>query len=209
MNMILGTAATAALSVSAKPLNAKKLAQTTALADLIGVFRAANKTLELALDRVEEIEAKPAPDIRILGGKTDPVTLVLTDRTEVIPAIEWFFHDGDQISKDLERILKRSPASEHEAIRERYAGYWSEYVMQHQTNKKATSAKRKAEAVVAKAHRAERRALLAILEYKPASASEAVLLLEFATAEEAFGDDDDLRTVMENASRALRMTISA
>jgi hypothetical protein len=109
----------------------------------------------------------------------------------------------------LEKSLKRSPASEHEEIREQYAGYWSEYVTQHQTNKKATAAKRKADAVVAKAHRAEERALRAILEYQPSSASEAVLLLEFAMAEEAFGDDNDLRSVMENATRALRMKISA
>jgi hypothetical protein len=98
----------------------------------------------------------------------------------------------------LKKSLDRASASEHEAIRERYAGYWSAYVKQHQTIKKATSAKRKAEAAVEKTHRAERRALRAILDYEPSSANEALLLLEFAMAEEALGGNDDLRTVMES-----------
>jgi hypothetical protein len=141
MNIILGTAA---LSVSAKPLNAQKLPQATSPADLIGAFETANKTLGAALDLIDDIEAKPlsSPPIRVLGGKTEPVTLVLSDRTEVIPATEWFFHSGDQIRKGLEKSLKRGSASEHEAIKERYAGYWSEYVRQYQANKKASSAKR-------------------------------------------------------------------
>jgi hypothetical protein len=135
------------------------------------------------------------------------VTLVLPDRTEVIPASDWFFHSGDEIREDLEKRLKRAPASEHNAIKERYACYWSEYVKQHQVNKKATSARCKADAAVSKAYRTEGRALRAIVEYEPSSASEAILLLEFAMSEEAFGDIDDLRTVMENATRALRMTV--
>jgi hypothetical protein len=65
----------------------------------------------------------------------------------------------------------------------------------------------KAEAAVTKAYRVEGRAIRAILDYRPSSASEAVLLLEFAMSEEAIGNSDDLRTVMENASHALRMTI--
>jgi hypothetical protein len=56
----------------------------------------------------------------------------------------------------------------------------------------------KAEAAVEKTHRAERRALRAILDYEPSSANEALLLLEFAMAEEALGGNDDLRTVMES-----------
>ena len=68
MNIILGTAA---LSVSAKPLNAQKLPQATSPADLIGAFETANKTLGAALDLIDDIEAKPlsSPPIRVLGGK--------------------------------------------------------------------------------------------------------------------------------------------
>jgi hypothetical protein len=206
MQMIVGAAA---MTAGAKPLSAKKLAQSAKLADLIGTFRAANKTLELALADVEKIEEEPAPAVRVFSGMTGPLTLVMSDRTEVfIPASEWFFHSGDQISEDLKKSLDRASASEHEAIRERYSGYWSEYVKQHQTIKKATSAKRKAEAAVEKVHRAERRALRAILDYEPSSANEALLLLEFAMAEEALGGNDDLRTVMATAARALRMTIA-
>jgi hypothetical protein len=93
MQMIVGTAA---MTASAKPLSAKTLAQSTKLADLIGVFRGANKTLELALDRVEEIEAKPVPAIRVLGGKTDPVTLVLTNRGHSGGGVVLPFRRSDQ-----------------------------------------------------------------------------------------------------------------
>jgi hypothetical protein len=55
---------------------------------------------------------------------------------------------------------------------------------------------------VAKAHRVLDRAIQAILEYTPRSAAEALQLLEFVSAEDAFRDE--LSTVIENATVVLR-----
>jgi hypothetical protein len=206
MNMIMGTVA---MTVSAQPVHANKIRSTAALADLIETFNNANRALRSAIEIADNIDESRFPSVRIHGGTTEPMTLVINGDTKTIPASDWFFHSGDQIRDDLKKSLNNAPATEHEAIKKRYDGYWLEYTKQHQANKKATATKRKAEAAVAKAYRIEGRALRAILEYEPSSASEAVLLLEFAVSEEAFGDSDDLRTIIENASHALRMTISA
>jgi hypothetical protein len=206
MNMIMGTAA---MTVSALPVHASRTRQTPALVDLIETFNSANKTLGAALEIADNIDETKFPTVRVYGGTTEPMTLVINGETKTLPASDWFFHSGDQIRDDLKKSLKTAPASEHDAIKKRYDGYWSEYAKQHQANKKATATKRKAEAAVSKAYRVEGRAIRAILEYEPTSASEAVLLLEFAMSEEAIGDADDLRTIMETASQALRMTIRA
>jgi hypothetical protein len=132
---------------------------------------------------------------------------LLPDRTETIPAGDWYFHSGEQILEDLQKRLKKAPPSDHAAIKEQYAGYWSEYAKQHQANRKRTSEARKAEAAVAKAARAEQRAIHAIVKYEPSSPREALLVLEFAADEDAIGSADELRMIMENASRALHTTV--
>jgi hypothetical protein len=206
MNLIVGTAA---MTMSARPTHAEKIYQTTALASLIDKFKDANRVLGDALKRADYIDEPRLPAIRVYGGTTKSMTIVIDGDTKTLPAEDWFFHSGDQIREDLKKTLKLAPTSEHEAIKKRYDGYWSEYAQQHKANKKATATKRREEAAVQKAYRAESRALRAILEHDPASVEEALLLLEFGTAEEAIWDDNDLRTVMENAARTLRATISA
>lgn len=202
MNMIVASAAMTAVAQSA---HAEIMPQPSALADLIETFDAAYAELSAALEASECIEGPKPPPVRILGGQTHPVTLVLHDRTETIPGGDWYFNSDEEIRASLREHLKDAPASEHAAIEKRYAGLLEEYTKQHQANKKASSATRRAEASVMKAHRAEGRALQAILEYEPSTASEALLLLEFASRGEVLTDQQDFLIVIQNATSALRM----
>jgi len=183
--------------------------QVSRLTELMIAFKIASKTLEearrFANRRAEPPSGKP---IRVLGGQTKPMTLILPDRTEPIAAMDWYFGSGEQILSKSQRELENAPASERSRIRQKYDHYWSEYSKQHQANKKFAARARKAEAAVIKAGRAKERALRAIVQHKACSPKEAVQLVEFVANEhKMIADATVLRAVVKNAAKTLRRAV--
>jgi hypothetical protein len=180
----------------------------TSLAALIATFAAAEREVGEAADAEDAIPYKPA-GIKVRGGMTPASVLAVEGQAPVtIPTSEWFYRSREDIERDYQIKLAKAAPAELAELDERFATLLRECDAQIEANKRAIpKGKRAADRRLAKAHRALTSAEDDIINFEPASVSEAVALLEYASRSSRscfMPDEHAFRTIMRNAAAAIR-----
>lgn len=159
-----------------------------------------------------EFTKSAGPKPKVKGGVTKAQKLI-SDGEPVLdlPATDWFFHTRESIEEARAKALAAAETEEaRAAVEERHAALLADWDAQEAAyNSKRPRGFAHAKRMVQKAHRAWTAAEVAIVEYEPKTLAEAHELLAYAgmNGKRVFftPGEDDLKTIMRNASAALAL----
>jgi hypothetical protein len=203
-----------ATAVQTAPASVINFACPTAkpiLEKLIADLQAAGRELKAALDAQEEVGDPPSLTVKIYGGESEEVRLKRGDLPEqVIPGGPWHYRSLEDIKRDhLLNMREATTDEERAAVEARTDELLAEYRRQEKAHKRSIpKGCRAAERRVEKAHRWLSKAELAIINYRPTDAAEAVELLTLGGNTDRNSlftpGEGELRHMMANAAAVLR-----